>query len=119
MRIKGQLFASGPVVATPGALALGVDLVPYVRRHLCGDWGNCGRYAETDLTADEQRLGALATADDAKLNVWSIRNGGRVLSPYDTAAGRLWVITDGLQEGALASDIPDGTYTTCLLPEEY
>ena len=115
MRIK-QVFASGPVVATQGAAAMGIDLLAYVRRHLSGDWGTCGNYADTDLTAAEQRLGALATADDAKVNLWSIRNGGRVLSAYDTPAGRLWIITDGLEPGGTAGE---DTYTTCLLPDEY
>ena len=111
-----QIMATGPVVATQGAAALDIDLLSYVRRHVAGDWGTCGRYAETDLTAEEARLGALATADDAKVNLWSIRYGGRVLSSYDTAAGTLWIITDGLEAGGTAGE---DTYTTCLLPEEY
>ena len=32
-------FSLGRTVATPGALALGIDLAPYMRRHHCGDWG--------------------------------------------------------------------------------
>ena len=83
-----QRFAAGAVVATPGALGLGLDLLPYVQRHLAGDWGTCGRYEDIDLTADEAVHGALATSDDGKLNIYAIRNGGRVLSAYDTPAGR-------------------------------
>lgn len=58
----------------------------------------------------------MATSDDGKLNVYAIRNGGRVLSAYETPSGRLWVITDGLLEGGNGDE---NTYTTCLLPEEY
>ncbi len=111
-----RLFELGPVVATPGALGLGVDLRPYIRRHVGGDFGNCGQYDQIDLTADEQLRGAFATSDDGKLNVLAIRNGGRVLSVYDTPGGVLWVITDGLEDGGHANE---NTYTTCLLPEDY
>lgn len=71
---------------------------------------------QTDLTADEVQHGALATADDAKLNVWAIRYGGRVLSAYDTPGGKLWIITDGLDAGGNPTA---DTVTTCLLPDEY
>lgn len=112
-----QLFALGQTVATPGAIDLGVDLASYIRRHVSGDWGTCGKYDETDLTPDEAQHGAMATADDGKLNVYAIRNGGRVLSAYDTAHGRLWIITDGLDAGGNGTD---DTATTCLLPaDEY
>lgn len=110
------LFQLGQVVATPGALGLGVDLVAYVRRHVSGDFGTCGRYELIELTAEEARRGALATSDDGKLNVYAIRNGGRVLSAYDTAGGRLWVMTDGLLEGGNGDA---DTVTTCLLPADY
>ena len=32
-------FPLGKTYATPGALALDVDLSAYLRRHHCGDWG--------------------------------------------------------------------------------
>lgn len=112
----GQVFAAGPVVATVGAAGLGIDLLAYVKRHLSGDFGSCGQYVKIDLTADEVQHGAMATADDGKLNVHAIRYGGRVLSAYDTPAGRLWIITDGLEPGGNAGE---DTYTTCLLPDEY
>lgn len=110
------LFALGAVVATPGALTLVPDPRPYIRRHVTGDFGTCGNYAELDLTAAEAQEGALATSEDGKLNVYAIRNGGRVLSAYDVPGGRLWVITDGLDAGGNATG---DTYTTALLPEEY
>jgi hypothetical protein len=110
------LFALGECVATPGAVGLGVDLRAYILRHVAGDFGTCGRYDQTDLTAEEVELGALATSDDAKLNVHAIRYGGRVLSAYETPGGKLWVITDGLDAGGNQSEY---TVTTCLLPEDY
>jgi len=36
--IKPILFSSGDIFATPGAVGLGVDLMPYLFRHLTGDW---------------------------------------------------------------------------------
>ena len=111
-----QIFAAGPVVATVGVADLGLDLLAYVRRHLSGDFGTCGQYAEIDLTEQEDLFGALATADNGKLNVYAVRHGGRVLSAYDTPSGRLWVITDGIEPGGNAGE---DTYTTCLLPDEY
>ena len=32
-------FHLGAVYATSGAMDLGEDLTPYIRRHHCGDWG--------------------------------------------------------------------------------
>jgi hypothetical protein len=37
-----------------------------------------------------------------------VRDGSRVLSAYETAAGRVWVITES-----------DRSATTLLVPEEY
>ena len=45
-------FPLGRTVATPGAIALGIFLATYMRRHHCGDWG--------DLCAD----GKQANEDD-------------------------------------------------------
>lgn len=111
-----QVHAAGAIVATPGALSLVPDVRPFIRRHLCGDWGRVGRLEDTDLTATEDRDGAFATADDAKLNAHAIRHGGRTLSAYDVNGGVLWIITDGLEPGGLASE---DTVTTALLPEDY
>jgi hypothetical protein len=114
--MKTPLFALGMVVATPGALALTPDLRPYIWRHVTGDFGTCGQYDQIELTAEEARAGAWATSDDGKLNVFAIRNGGRVLSAYETPGGRLWVITDGLDAGG---NVTEDTVTTALLPDEY
>ena len=87
-----MLFKHGQIVATPGALVLaenGVNLWEYLERHLSGDWGD------------------LDDADKAE-NDFSVKNGYRILSAYNTLSGRLWVITEA-----------DRSVTTFLLPEEY
>lgn len=84
-------FPSGRLLCTPGALALGVDFMPYLSRHLSGDWG--------DLCASD------AAANDAALR----HDDGRLFSAYDLLDnGRLWIITEA-----------DRSATTLLLPEEY
>ena len=83
----------GRVVATPGALQLlldaGEDPFDYLARHASGDWG--------DLCTFDRRQNEIA-----------IREGLRIFSSYETAAGRCWVITEA-----------DRSVTTILLPEEY
>jgi hypothetical protein len=83
----------GKVVATPGALKaiteVGEDPFDYLARHATGDWG--------ELCAFDRRQNEVA-----------LRTGERVLSSYDTPAGRVWVITEA-----------DRSITTILLPEEY
>jgi hypothetical protein len=66
-----------------------IDLLPYLLRHLSGDWG------EMD-------------SEDRAANEWALGQGGRLFSAYDTPAGRLWVITEA-----------DHSATTFLLPDEY
>ena len=87
-----MLFPPGNVVATPGALSLeehGIDLLTYLKRHLNGDWGD------------------LCPEDKAE-NDFSIQQGYRLLSAYQTPHGRLWIITEA-----------DRSATTFLLHEEY
>ena len=87
-----MLFPPGQIVATPGALELaeqGIDLLAYLNRHLSGDWGD------------------LCQEDKAENN-FSLANGFRLLSAYDTPAGSLWIITEA-----------DRSVTTFLLPDEY
>ena len=83
----------GRVVATPGALKLlseaSEDLFGYLVRHATGDWGEL-------------------CAFDSRQNEIALRDGYRVLSSYDTTAGRVWIITEA-----------DRSVTTILLPEEY
>jgi hypothetical protein len=83
----------GRVVATPGALNLlweiGEDPFDFLARHETGDWG--------DLCAFDGRQNEIA-----------LRDGYRVLSSYETTAGRVWIITEA-----------DRLVTTILLPKEY
>jgi len=81
----------GRTYATSGALALGVDLSAYLRRHQCGDWG--------EGLCDEDR----------QANEDALIQGTRLLSCYHTPAGdRLFIITEH-----------DRSVTTALLPDEY
>jgi hypothetical protein len=90
-RLMQPRFPLGKVYATPGAIALSVDLTAYLRRHHCGDWG------------DE------LCAEDKEANEQSLEHGTRLLSCYRTPAGdRLYIITEW-----------DRSMTTILLPEEY
>jgi hypothetical protein len=83
-------FKLGQIVATPGALGLGVDLLALLRRHARGDWGDM---CEEDLRANDEAL----------------LRGGRLFSGYTLPGGRrLWIITEA-----------DRGSTTFLLPEEY
>ena len=84
-------FPVGMTYATPGALALNVDLTRYLRRHHCGDWG------------DE------LCAEDKAANEQALKDGSRLLSCYRTPAGdRLYIITEW-----------DRSTTTIMLPSEY
>jgi len=87
-------FALGQTVITPGAeeaLQLAEQTASeFLRRHMSGDWGEL---------SDE----------DIKENEFSLENGLRLLSRYETTKGeRLWIITEA-----------DRSATTILLPIEY
>lgn len=87
-------FNLGHIVATPGALKALNDAgqLPdeFLRRHVTGDWG--------DLDAEDRRE-----------NEFSVGNGFRILSAYETTKGvKLWVITEA-----------DRSSTCVLLPDEY
>jgi hypothetical protein len=83
----------GRVVATPAALKLLTETREHpfelLARHATGDWG--------ELCAFDRRQNELA-----------LRDGYRVLSSYETMAGRVWIITEA-----------DRSITTILLPEDY
>jgi hypothetical protein len=91
-------LASNCHAATPGAIGVlslaGLTPGQLLDRHFSGDWG--------DISDDDR------AANDAAL-----AGGSRILSAYQTTAGRVWCVTDA------AGD--DGTreLTTLLLPEEY
>ena len=84
-------FPLGRVVVPPGALeAFGYEgCFRLLSRHAGGDWGDVG--------------GA-----DRRENERALREGARLLSAYDTPAGRCWVITEA-----------DRSSTCVLLPSEY
>lgn len=92
-RRNRPLFQLGRVVATRGVLdhllASGVDPLPYVLRHQGGDWGDI-------------------PAEDAGANDRAVINGGRIMSAYDIAGRRCWIITEA-----------DRAVTTILFPSEY
>lgn len=65
-------------------------VLPYVRRHLSGDWGDVG-------------------LEDWNANDEALAFGARLLSAYELETqGRLWIITEA-----------DRSATTILLPAEY
>jgi len=87
-------FLIGRTVATAGAMALGIDLVPYLRRHHCGDWG--------DLDNDDKQANEDALTTDL-----------RILSKYhptDTTGKvrPIYIITEW-----------DRSLTTIMLTSEY
>lgn len=87
-------FPSGQVVMTTGINDLilhgQLNPVPYLRRHLRGDWG--------DLDKDDRR------SNDAAL-----KSGDRLFSSYQVTPDlKLWIITEW-----------DRSVTTLLLPSEY
>lgn len=82
-------FPLGRVVATPGILELGLNLTRYIDRHVRGDWGD-------------------VDAEDWERNDRSISDGTRIISAYQTPAGRIWIITEA-----------DRSSTCVLLPGEY
>ncbi|MBY0410159.1 MAG: type I restriction endonuclease subunit M [Burkholderiaceae bacterium] len=88
------LFDLGQVLATPGALgmleALQLTPLPFVVRHVSGDWGDI-------------------CSEDRQANAEALEHSFRLMSVYVLPAKqRLWVITEA-----------DRSYTTLLLPEEY
>jgi hypothetical protein len=92
--VSGIKFSSGSIVATPGALeafrASGEDPLPFLQRHLAGDWGELDEH-------------------DVRENELSLEHGWRILSCYRLSDGiRIWIITEA-----------DRSVTTVLLPEEY
>ena len=82
-------FHLGQVSVTPGVLDLRLNLMPYIARHIKGDWG--------DLCPEDWQANELALTQESRL-----------FSVYQTENGRIWIITEA-----------DRRATTILLPEEY
>jgi len=91
---ESPLFNLGQIAITPAAFRsiqeAGDTALPFLHRHVCGDWGDLDR-------------------EDRCENDISVQNGFRILSAYHTSRGvKLWIITEA-----------DRSSTTILLPEEY
>jgi len=90
---KAPLFALGAVVATPAVLEHldkhGINAQEYLDLHVRGDWGD-------------------VPLEDAKENKLSVERGFRILSVYEVAGARVFVITEA-----------DRSATTLLFPSEY
>ena len=91
---RRPLFPLGQVLITPGALdmleSLELAPLPFVLRHVAGDWGEL-------------------CEEDKQANAAALTYGSRLLSAYDIPSNhRLWLITEA-----------DRRSTTLLLPEEY
>lgn len=85
-------FELGRLVATRAVLSdvPGDEMMKALSRHASGDWGEVGK-------------------EDWALNDGSLREGGRLLSVYQTSAGvKFWIITEA-----------DRSATTVLLPDDY
>ena len=87
-------FPFGQLVATPGALQTfehsGESPLPYLQRHLAGDWGDVDEHDRVE-------------------NEYSLQHGLRLLSAYSLSSGeRVWIITEA-----------DRSSTCVLQPEEY
>ena len=90
--ITVPLFELGAIRATSGALGafdLFEEIRPCIIRHACGDYGDI---------CDE----------DKAANTQALADGTRIVSAYELAAGRLFVITEH-----------DRSATTAMLSEEY
>src|SRR5471032_367180 len=78
-QVAGPLFGLGQIVATRGVLAHlehhGIAADPYLKRHMFGDWG-------------------MVPPEDARANCLAVQHGARILSNYDIAGQRVWVITE-------------------------
>jgi hypothetical protein len=86
-------FRLGRIVATRGVLKHlerhGIAADPYLRQHVRGEWGD-------------------VPPEDAKANERAVEHGARILSAYDLAGKRVWIITEA-----------DRSATTLLFPSEY
>lgn len=91
--LKPPLFPLGQIVATAAVhdhfTRHDINPFVYLERHRRGDWGD-------------------VPPEDAQENDLSVQNGFRVLSAYQIAGERVWLITEA-----------DRSSTTFLFPREY
>lgn len=94
----GSGFELGRLLATPAALrhlaAHAVSPADLLRKHGMGEWGNL-------------------CAEDKAANVSALKLGGRILSAFEVAGQRIYVITEA------ESHVGQRSATTLLLAEEY
>ena len=87
------LFRVGRIVATREVLKhlemQGIQADPYLRRHVRGDWGD-------------------VPPEDGLANERAVKEGSRILSSYEVAGRKVWLITEA-----------DRSVTTLLFPSEY
>jgi len=93
LKPRPPLFPLGQVVATRGVLMHlereGIAADPYLDRHVRGDWGD-------------------VPPEDAEANRYAVIVGARIMSSYQIAGERVWIITEA-----------DRSATTLLFPSEY
>ena len=93
MKPRLPLFPLGQIEATRGLLTHlereGIAADPYLDRHVRGDWGD-------------------VPPEDAEANRYAVLVGARILSSYQIAGERVWIITEA-----------DRSATTLLFPDEY
>lgn len=97
-RAISRQFSLGQTFATPGAMAHltrhSVSALALLSRHARADWG-------------------LVCAQDRAANDRALTDGARLLSAYDVAGERVWVITDAKNDAGLRA-------STCILfSQEY
>lgn len=93
------IFHVGQIVATPGAMAFmdkhHIEPLDLLRRHQQGDWGNLDQH-------------------DRAANLTALKDGSRLLSSYEIAHQKLWVMTEAAGEDGVTR-----ASTCILLPKEY
>ena len=93
--LRQPLFSPGRVLATAGLADSGIDVMPYLRRHLAGEWGDL---EEGDL----------------RRNDYALKHGERLFSAYllppdeDGYQAKIWIISEW-----------DRSATTIMYPDEY
>lgn len=97
-RAAARQFPLGQTFATPAVQTYladhGVSALALLSRHARGDWG-------------------VVCKDDRAVNDNALKDGSRLLSVYDVAGERIWVITE-------AESFPGHRASTCILfPREY
>lgn len=91
-------FMLGEVVASRGALEMlkehDANPMDYISRHVGGDWGDLDK-------------------EDKRANEQALKHGGRILSAYNVGKGRLYVITEAVDDRGMRAS------TCILLASEY